>query len=453
MFKFYILFVIFIGNSWAVSKLDLYKKNINFAYKMGFRYAVVPWVKEYIYFAKGDTGAINTELEKLVIRAGAKNFEGLDLRLLQSSRGSVFHYLSGKKLFSKGQYSQAKDEFNKISANSIFFSMGLNFVAVIEYLNKNYSSSFNNYSTCIDSGTREMNNYIDDEVTYKQLKINRDLCLAGKARSHYAMRNLNEAESLYQDLDKASIVWPSILLEEAWASFYKKDFNRTLGKLVTYNAPLLRYNTNPEIYVLRAMTFLRMCLYRDVSYVVDEFYKKYEKLAESLEITLNKYTKSRIYYYNMLLSYKDFPDKSMVYELQGIYKSPNVKSFIENIEAAELEKKKVYSINGGAIKRSLLLNLNEFITTQKTVIGVIVRNKLKKYAYDLRKAFQAMSYMKLEVLGRKKEALYAGRSFEGKRGDVSYLNRTSKQYFWDFIGEFWADELGDYVFTLPTECN
>ena len=32
------------------------------------------------------------------------------------------------------------------------------------------------------------------------------------------------------------------------------------------------------------------------------------------------------------------------------------------------------------------------------------------------------------------------------------VERNEKQYFWDFNGEFWADELGDYVFALKSEC-
>ena len=28
-----------------------------------------------------------------------------------------------------------------------------------------------------------------------------------------------------------------------------------------------------------------------------------------------------------------------------------------------------------------------------------------------------------------------------------------KQYFWNFNGEFWADELGDHVFSLKSECK
>ena len=64
-----------------------------------------------------------------------------------------------------------------------------------------------------------------------------------------------------------------------------------------------------------------------------------------------------------------------------------------------------------------------------------------------------MSYIKLEMLSQKKRRLYE-QADNGKRqrGDIQYLPRNEKQYFWDFNGEFWADELGDYVFALRSEC-
>ena len=39
-----------------------------------------------------------------------------------------------------------------------------------------------------------------------------------------------------------------------------------------------------------------------------------------------------------------------------------------------------------------------------------------------------------------------------KRGR-SDVPRRDYQYFWSFNGEFWNDELGDYVFGLESECT
>ena len=67
-----------------------------------------------------------------------------------------------------------------------------------------------------------------------------------------------------------------------------------------------------------------------------------------------------------------------------------------------------------------------------------------------------MSYIKLEVLSRLRSEILGDNDepiLERKRGDVKYLKRNDKQYFWSFNREFWADELGAYVFALRSECK
>ena len=65
-----------------------------------------------------------------------------------------------------------------------------------------------------------------------------------------------------------------------------------------------------------------------------------------------------------------------------------------------------------------------------------------------------MSFIKLEVLSRKKEQLYKWEADNKRdRGDIKYLQRNDKQYFWSFNGEFWADELGDYAVALKNRCE
>ncbi len=89
---------------------------------------------------------------------------------------------------------------------------------------------------------------------------------------------------------------------------------------------------------------------------------------------------------------------------------------------------------------------------QKEILGAFVKSKLVgKYA-ELYHAFEGMSYIKLEVLEQRKARLYKFDDKERGRGDVKYIERNEKQYFWNFNGEFWADELGDYVFALGSEC-
>lgn len=445
-----ILFLLFTLSFYSYGQGKLVK-NIKYGYSKGLRYSLVPLLKEHIYLSKGNVGSIDKYLEKVILTVGARNFEGLDTALLLRGSTSSMRYLAAKKIFGEGDYQKAQNLFSRIQSSSTFYPFAQNFLAVISYLKKDYPKSLSHYESCLSASSSRLDDSLSTRV-YKQIKVNRDICIAGIPRVHYAQKKYKKADYTYLDLDKRSIAWPPILLEEAWSSYYREHYNRTLGKLVTYKAPQLRFVSNPEIYLLRATTYLRMCLYGDVSKVVEDFYSRYEKTAKKSENLIKQYKENPDYYYQLVKNYRDESDQEFRYALKGVYKSPNVKSFFDNIRYAELERKKIRKINSGSLRSLLNNNIDEFVKIQKKVIGLVAHNKLEKHGIDLRKSFQAMSYIKLEVLGRKKEALYEGKEFSTKRGDVKYLKRNDRQYFWSFNKEFWSDELGDYVFALPVEC-
>jgi nitrous oxidase accessory protein NosD len=99
-----------------------------------------------------------------------------------------------------------------------------------------------------------------------------------------------------------------------------------------------------------------------------------------------------------------------------------------------------------------MTNIKEVVGHYQILLGSYAQSQFQEKYNQLSTSLQDMSFIKLEVLSRKKQSLYESKSLEGKRGDVKYIDRNEKQYFWDFDGEFWADELGDYVFALGSEC-
>jgi hypothetical protein len=106
-------------------------------------------------------------------------------------------------------------------------------------------------------------------------------------------------------------------------------------------------------------------------------------------------------------------------------------------------------------KTILIENLKDSLNLQRDLIGGYAKAQLQVYGAQMNRAFEDMSYIKLEILSKRKTELYEQVSLRGERarGDFMYVKRTDKQYFWNFKGEFWADELGDYVFALRSECK
>jgi hypothetical protein len=298
---------------------------------------------------------------------------------------------------------------------------------------------------------------IKDELGIKQLEINRDYCVAGVARSKFAKKEYKNADLSYLDLAKNSPVWPEILMEEAWTSFYQKNFNRTLGKLVTYKAPVFVSRLMSEADVLTAMTYLEMCLYEDAKKIADRYYAQMMTPVRSLRSLLLARGKQYDYYFKLMASYEESKGDDndfMRRLLGGIYREPAYQEIRARLFDANLEYRRAKGLGNSRDARLIRSLSADSLTTLKKILGSYVRSRMvRKYA-DFYQGFVDMSYIKLEILSRKKEKLYNlnATNETGKRGDVKYLDRNEKQYFWDFKGEFWADELGDYVFALATEC-
>ena len=115
------------------------------------------------------------------------------------------------------------------------------------------------------------------------------------------------------------------------------------------------------------------------------------------------------------------------------------------------------SIENEKLRAVLNDNLKESLNMQRNLIGSYIRGQLQLFAAQIVRAFEDMSYINLEVLSKRKTELYENLPVRSddlrSRGNLAHLRRTDKQYFWTFNGEFWADELGDYVFSLKSECR
>jgi cytoplasmic iron level regulating protein YaaA (DUF328/UPF0246 family) len=87
---------------------------------------------------------------------------------------------------------------------------------------------------------------------------------------------------------------------------------------------------------------------------------------------------------------------------------------------------------------------------------MFVKNSLIDYHSQLISNFEKMAFIKLEMLKRAKDQLVYKNS-PHKNGLRDWGNekphRQDYQYYWSFNGEFWNDELGDYVFGLESQCG
>ncbi len=444
-----------ISSAFAEANLDNYRSTIIKLVDEGYYYSVIPWMKDYLvrHNASLDSG-LERAFDKLTTESGIKIFESMPIEILQHSRSPNVKYILAKRLLKKDKYQEALSELKGVSADHSSYPFVTHMMGVIYGSLKENDNSMASFKDCVRVSDRAVGNA--KGFHREQLLANRDYCTAGVARAQFAKQEYKKAELTYLDVAKESFVWPEILFEEAWNSYYEGNFNRTLGKLVSYKAPVFDFIFKPEVEVLKSMTYLKMCLYEDAKKTADEFYEGLLTPAKDLRALVMNHGKDYSYYYNLMTDHEaNRPSSSQLVDhiLRSIAKDAAYLEMRNALAGATAELGKVHHMKHTASSDSLERNLKIVMSEYHQVMGAYVRSGLvSKYA-ELYSAFQGMSYIKLEVLALRKERLYQTELNEGgKRGDLKYIERNDKQYFWTFNGEFWADELGDYVFALRSEC-
>jgi tetratricopeptide (TPR) repeat protein len=293
-------------------------------------------------------------------------------------------------------------------------------------------------------------------------------CLAGEARTLYETERFEEADQAYDRISKSTMVWPDVLFEQGWNSFARKEYNRTLGKLVSYKSPALSFVFNPEIEVLRAQTFLALCLYDEAGQVIADFNSRYERMSAEVKQFIESQSSNLPAFYDLGVSALRAPLNSADEKLRMLnhfVRGPYFKRMVtaESSALAEIAVVANFNLEQAGVSQDPGRGFPGFLKqvlqwragSIRMLGGAFVKNSLLDHHAELIANFDRMSFIKLEILKRAKDRLLMPNRKEQadrSRGNV-VPGRRSYQYYWGFNGEFWNDELGDYVFGLESECK
>jgi tetratricopeptide (TPR) repeat protein len=295
-------------------------------------------------------------------------------------------------------------------------------------------------------------------------------CLAGVARGHYQGRNYAEADRWYSKIKIESVVWPQVLYERAWNFVAQGEYNRALGKLVTYKAPVLEWFMDSEVELLRTLSYLQMCLYGDVNSEVNYFVKRYAQLGLEVKTMLEDTQNGTQEDFNKLyalginsLRRGTFSKDRMTQFMNRFIRAPYFARISQTDVSTERELEYLKDQ-----RNSNKLGLGGFLVEvlawrrlmARKLGGAFIRERLDTEYRALLKNVQTIDIIKLEMLRRAKRKVennFVNETSDEfgnpKRGSLGRPKVRDDQYFWDFNGEFWIDELGDYVFALRPECS
>jgi tetratricopeptide (TPR) repeat protein len=376
---------------------------------------------------------------------------------------NAYLYNLGKEALLRGQEEKAIGYLNGIRSSSPLSAYALQLRGTAYAIRGNHEQALDDFKNCISrSGNTAGANRSSREADDLESR-----CQAGYARTLYQMQKFDDADLAYDQIAKASIVWPDVLFEQAWNAFARGEYNRTLGRLVSYKSPSLDFVFNSEVDVLRAQSYLALCLYSDANETINEFNANFSKLGEKVKHIVEANGGNLGAFYELGKSAL----KSSIYTKNETHKMANrfVRSpYFQNLVKTErdlarekggirffdsaqpgMEQKPDRGFPGFLDKV-----LDWRLESIRALGGAFVKNSLMDYHQALISDFEKMAFIKLEMLKRAKDFLvYKKHNVASRlRGNVE-PSRKGYQYYWGFNGEFWTDELGDYVFGLESECK
>jgi hypothetical protein len=417
-----------------------------------------------------------TETQNLLISVGPDLLRKYLVRHTQyedydAANRNAFLYSMGKDALLAHQEERAIAYLNGIQKSSPLWPFALQLRASAYAIHGNSDKAVDDFELCVKNSDQATQGVKSESTLYRELQSeSEDLkarCMAGVARTYYQAEKFEEADRAYDHIQKTSLVWPDILFEQAWNAFARKEYNRSLGKLVSYKSPALSFVFEPEIDVLRAQSYLALCLYSDANEVINDFNGNYNKIGEQVKRFVESNSKNLDAFYVVGKTAL----KGSIYSTEGF--NPMLNRFVRAPYFARLvrterdinsELEAVRRFGGAAEYQNLGRGFPGFVTqvlswrikSVHMLGGMFVKNSLIDYHSQLISNFEKMAFIKLEMLKRAKDQLvYKNSPHSTGLRDWGNLKpqRQDYQYYWSFNGEFWNDELGDYVFGLESQCG
>lgn len=416
------------------------------------------------------------ETENIFVRAGADLFRKYLVQYTRyedydSRNRSAYLYSLGKEALLAGKEEQAIGYLNGISTRSPLWASALLLRATAAAVLGDSARALRDFREC-QSRAGDGFSGIEQPRRGQLLREAQDLqarCIAGEARTLYQMNELDEADQTYDQIQKSSMVWPDILFEQAWNAFGRKEYNRALGRLVSYKSPALKFVFNSEVEVLRAQSYLALCLYSDANEVINEFNSKYAKVGEEVKSFTEGNSNQLPVFYEKgkeALRISIYTNNDFLRMLNRFVRGPYFVGLTQTERDIAHEQSLIQQLASQSgvgeyhPEKGFPGFLKQVLQWRKRTVqllgGAYVKNSLIDYHQALIEDFKKMSFIKLEMLKYAKEQLMNKgaplKTAERGRGEVS-PSRRDYQYYWSFNGEFWNDELGDYVFGLESECG
>jgi hypothetical protein len=304
-----------------------------------------------------------------------------------------------------------------------------------------------------------------DPRELKRMENLKDLSLVSIARIYYEIQRYDNADNYYSLVDRESMYWPDSLFERAWAAFRRTDPNLVLGLLLTNNSNHFFDNEyNPEIEVLRALTFFLLCEFNQAEQILLQFESTYKPMQKEIKAFLTQYSSQE----GIALSDQafdayfedDHSDSSVQSRMfLKVLRNQDLGTLVRHMDLMDEEINLINqqkSVWRDGVGSHLKKTIQKDRVRYKKKAGKYLLKELDNQYQKLGDWMSQSQIIRFEIV----DAQRVDYQFKMKNPELqSQAERkidfaTSKEIiYWPFNGEFWEDELGYYRYTEQGSCN
>jgi TolA-binding protein len=370
------------------------------------------------------------ELEALM--AGPHDEELLDRRLLVDNEfGYLPPYVADFVTYTKGLFDLragrvqwAERLFGRIPDDSKYYPKA-RFALSVQRLRRSRMSD----------AVKGFRVVLDHPLSDRDLRNEARLALA---RVLYEKERYKAARKVYEQVEvpELTVAEASLYLEKAWASYWLRDYRRTMGILYALEAPSYREYFAPEKYLLRALVYKNLCHYIPAKREIRRFRFRFDETLENIRSRIDLREDERL--------------RTAALQRGELGRLADFRRLLAR-EAEQIE-----TIGGRWIEVELEAHLETIyeLKAKQVDLGIdaMLRKEARRVGEELVEFEEQMYLLDYEIgleIYRRLKKEDARRPTEA---DNLEIPAEGKLAYFEFVDEFWNDELPKYQFYVENRC-
>ena len=390
--------------------------------------------------------------------------ENINIEVISIERDNKFqlvenealNYLIGKKNYVQKENKKALYHLLKVSKKSSYYPESRLIISQI-YNKENQDEKLKrSIKECILSSLIQKKRYKHDVNTLKYYDSILNNCTMLIGRKAFNESQIEKSLKIFSVIDKRSVTFINSLLEKSWIYYFQRKYNRTLGLLATFKSPLLKDRFYPEAEYLTILSNYRLCLWNEVSDLSERSINKFNKNLEQLK-KLEKLDRGKM----LKMIFQNKPTEKISGEnftqsfLKSINNNPKFQFALNQLKKINDEYAIIKKLKRTKKRDTLLTLLKNHKEQNLELLFKMTKNQISLYQEQVNKFENSILELKIRTLERKKYSIIE----KNNQSDLKIQNenieidRKENEHFWKFDGEFWADEIGDYSFSIKSNCE